>query len=369
MNGQYRAAFLSGLRKLDMGFMPVPSVKSNEVMVRIHQANVCPTDLKKYYNLDEKSNAALQAHGHVILGHEASGLVEIVGETVHGFKHGDRVAIDPMLPCGYCEFCLAGDFPLCRNLRGLGVSAGSVMDAQQLLEEGIGGVFAEFVKVPATNLYLLPDGLGFEAGAMMEPLSDVLHSLEAGHPQTDETVVVFGLGAMGLMHVQVMHSWGISNIVGIDPIAARREKAHQFGAKLTIDPGSEDPVSVLKDYTHGLGADLIYICAGGNAQTGCTLQALKAIRKKGRILLYASALKPSEISVDINQIHYSMIQFTGTVGFYPRHASQALEYLLDRRIDVEAIRTPCLPLEELEEAFHLSQQSNVLKVGIKVANG
>jgi L-iditol 2-dehydrogenase len=368
MSSQYRVAFLTGSQKLEMGYLPIPEVRPNEVLVRIRQANVCPTDMKKYYNLDDRSAIDLHEHGPVILGHEASGVIETMGSKVTGFKPGDRVAIDPMLPCGTCDFCLMGDFPLCKNLRALGVSAGSITDSQDLLKEGIGGVFADYVKVPAENLYHLPDGLSFQAGAMMEPLADVLHSLEVGNPHPGETAVVFGLGAMGLMHIQVMHSLGVEKIIGIDPIDTRRDKGEQFGASLTINPDKEDPITILKDITHGLGTEIIFVCAGGGSQTKCASQALKSIRKKGRILLYASALKPAEIIVDINQIHYSMIKFTGTVGFFPNHARLALEYLRDGLVDINAIRTPSMQLEKLEEAFNLNKRSDVLKVGVVISH-
>jgi L-iditol 2-dehydrogenase len=160
----------------------------------------------------------------------------------------------------------------------------------------------------------------------------------------------------------------VEKIIGIDPIDTRRDKGEQFGASLTINPDKEDPITILKDITHGLGTEIIFVCAGGGSQTKCASQALKSIRKKGRILLYASALKPAEIIVDINQIHYSMIKFTGTVGFFPNHARLALEYLRDGLVDINAIRTPSMQLEKLEEAFNLNKRSDVLKVGVVISH-
>jgi L-iditol 2-dehydrogenase len=258
---------------------------------------------------------------------------------------------------------------MCLNLRGVGVSAGSIKDSQQLLAQGIGGMFAEYVKVPASNLYPLPEGLSYEAGAMMEPLADVVHSLEAGQPKPGETAAVFGLGAMGLMHVQVMHSEGIERVIGIDPLGERRRKAEVLGAFRTIDPSAVDPVAELKELTQGLGSDVIFVCAGGSAQKTCTEQSLQAVRKKGRILLYASALKPADIPVDLNLIHYSMIHLTGTVGFYPRHAQKALSLLQEGKVDVGSIRTPSLPLEKLGDAFQLHNRSEVVKVGVDIWDG
>ena len=368
MNDNYQAYILRDLKRIELGTLPMPEVREGEALVRLHSANICPTDLRKFYNLDGKSAAALCSNGGVVLGHEAAGVVEAVGWGVTSVNVGDRVAIDPMLPCGKCEYCRTGDFPLCLNLRGVGVSAGSIADAQNLLKDGIGGMFAEYVKVPSGNLFLLPAGMKFSTAAMMEPLADVLHSVEAGAPVPGETVVVIGLGAMGLMHIQVVKAMGVEKIIGIEPVAERREKAQALGASEVFDPTQVDIVAEIKRLTGNLGSDLIFVCAGGRAQTAVTTQALQAIRKKGRIMLYASALKPADIPVDINQIHYSMIRFSGTVGFYPRHGHAALDLLNKGMISVESIRTPTIPFKKLIDAFSLSLKSEVTKVGIDIFN-
>ncbi len=367
MSERYKAALLTGPEQIEIGELERPEPGPGEALVRIRRANLCPTDLKKYYRLDEKSAGLLSAGSPVVLGHEAAGVVAALGAGVMGVEVGARVAIDPMLPCGKCVYCKAGDFPMCQNLAGIGVSAGSVAGAIDRLEQhGVGGTFAEYVKVPAENLYPLPDSLSFEAAALMEPLADVIHSLEAGNPQPGEVAVVFGLGAMGLMHIRVMAHRGVQTIVGVDPLEARRQKAAAFGASLTIDPTEQDPVEVLKGLGGGVGPHVIFVCAGGEAQKLTTKQALAAIRKKGRVLLYASAVKPPTIEVDINHIHYGMIVLTGTVGFYRRHAEEALDLLAQGVVDADAIRRPTFPLDDIEKAFALYGTPDVVKVGIDI---
>jgi L-iditol 2-dehydrogenase len=367
MSADYRAALLIGPEQITVSSLPRPNLGPDEVLIRIHHASLCPTDLKKYFHLDEKSSSALNQGTPVVLGHEAAGIVEEVGSAVEGVAPGQRVAIDPMLPCGECVYCKTGDFPMCLNLAGIGASAGSVSGSIQLLKDkGVGGCFAEYVKVPAANLYPLPDSLSLEAAALMEPLADVLHSLEAGAPQKGETAVVFGLGAMGLMHVWAMSHWGIGQIVGIDPLAERRQMAESFGATTTLDPTVVDPVAALRELGDGAGPHVIFVCTGGRAQKLTTEQSLRAIRKGGRILLYASALKPADIPVDINHIHYGMIALTGTVGFYRRHAEQALHMLAEGIIDASRIRTPVFPLDQIQKAFALYGSPEVVKVGIEI---
>jgi threonine dehydrogenase-like Zn-dependent dehydrogenase len=368
MSADYRAALLIGPEQITVSSLPRPTLAPGEVLVRIYQASLCPTDLKKYFHLDEKSAQALSQDTPVVLGHEAAGVVEEVGSAVEGVSPGQRVAIDPMLPCGECVYCKSGDFPMCLNLAGVGASAGSVTGSIRLLkEEGIGGCFAEYVKVPAANLYHLPDSLSLESAALMEPLADVLHSLEKGAPRQDETAVVIGLGGMGLMHVWAMSHRGVGEIVGIDPLPERRQMAESFGATTTLDPTAVDVVAALRALGDQAGPHVVFVCAGGNAQKPTTQQALKAIRKGGRVLLYASALKPADIPVDINNIHYGMITLTGTVGFYRRHAEQALQMLAEGAIDASCIRTPVFPLDQIQKAFALYGSPEVVKVGIEIS--
>lgn len=365
MNGSYRAAFLVGPEKIVLGTLPVPELAAREVLIKIHHANLCPTDLKKYYQLDERSREILDVNHPIVLGHEAAGIVLEVGSAVKTVKSGDRVALDPMLPCGRCVHCEAGDLPMCQNLSAIGASAGTVSNAVDILENnGVGGCFAEIVKVPEKNLFFVPDTLNLAAASLMEPLADVLHSIEAGDPQAGETAVVFGLGAMGLMHIRVLSHLKVKEIIGIDPIPERRKLAEGFGASVTLDPFQVDVVSTLKAYNKGIGPELIYVCTGGEAQKTTADQALRTVQKGGRILLYASAAKPSSIPVDINHLHYGMITLTGTVGFYHRHGELALEYLDQGVVDAGQIRRPVFPLEDIEKAFHEYGKSDVVKVGI-----
>lgn len=369
MANVYKAALLIAPEKIIVGSLPLPELAPGEALVRIKCANLCPTDLKKYHHLDERSSAALLQDGPLVLGHEASGIVTQVGSEVNGIKPGARVAIDPVIPCHECAYCKTGDFPLCLKLTGIGFSAGSIQQSLDLLSKnGIGGCFAEYVKVPAENLYVLPDSMSFEAAALMEPLADVVHSIVVGAPKTGDTAAVFGLGAMGLMHIRLLASMGISKIIGIDPLSDRRAKAAAFGATLTLDPTHIVSATFLRDNTGGVGPHVIFVCAGGSAQKTCTRQALKAIRKKGRILLYASAFKPAEMSIDINQIHYESIKLTGTVGFYRRHAEKALQLLDSGIVDAASIRTPTFPLERINEAFSIYGDTGVVKVGIDIDN-
>jgi L-iditol 2-dehydrogenase len=365
MENEFKAYFLDKPESIKLGTYRIPDVQEGEALIKLMSVNICPTDLKKYYHLDPHSSELLEKTP-IILGHEGSGIVESVGSNTTSIKVGDKVAIDPMLPCSKCIYCLTGDYPMCLNLKGLGFSAGSLVDSQNLINKGFGGMFAEYVKAPIKNLLKFPDGLDYDSGALMEPLADVLHSIEAGNPSVSDSVIVFGLGAMGLLHIQVLEHLQVASIIGIDPILSRRDKALAMGADFVIDPKSVDPIEQIKFLTSGKGAHLAFICVGGEAQKKVTQQALKSVKKMGRIMLYASALKPAETPLDINVIHYNMLHVSGTVGFYPRHGRQSLELLGKNIIDVKGIRTPVIKFSQLVDAFSISQHSDVVKVGINI---
>jgi len=365
----YRAALLYGRETVRVEWVPVPLVEAREVLVRIHRANLCPTDLKKYYHLDSQAEATIHHSGPLILGHEAAGTVIEVGSEVTSFRKGDRVAIDPLIPCQTCVYCRNGDFPSCLHPRAVGAAAGSVAEAVKMLTaNGIGGCFAELVKVPAANLIAIPDDLSFAAASLMEPLADVLHSVEVAAAQPDEVAAVFGLGAMGLLHVQALVAKGVERVVGIDPLERRRALAATMGALQTIDPTTSDPVEALKSMSDGIGPHVIFVASGGEAQKVCAREALAAVRKRGRVLLFASATPPAEVPVNLNAIHYGAIVLTGTVGFYRRHALRALRLLAEGKIDVAAIRSPTYKLEAIAEAFARYGAPDVLKVGLDIVS-
>lgn len=340
----YKAMVLSAPRTIEARWIERPAVGAGEALVRVRAANLCPTDIKKW---KDDSLARLLADAPLILGHEMAGEIVEIGPGCGAFAVGDRVAIDPVLRS------LAPDGR--EYLKGIGAAAGSSTDNVALLrDEGIGGGFAELVKVPAGNLIALPDDVSFEAASLIEPLADIVHGITKSGEVNGKRCAVFGLGPMGLMHVELLAFLG-AEVVGVDPRDDRREESLSFGAKMAVAPGQTPRV------------DVAYVAAGGGALAPACAEALKALGKDGKLVIFASGTKDASIPLDLNAVHYGNQTVIGVVGFRPEDATRTIELLGQGAIDVDRIRHPLIGLDGLQEAFGKMGEPGTFKYGIDLA--
>jgi threonine dehydrogenase-like Zn-dependent dehydrogenase len=345
----YRAALLTSPRCLEISDIAEPALAADDVLVRIRSANLCPTDVKKW---QDESLAPLLGSAPLALGHEIAGVVERVGAGVSDVKPGARVAIDPILPCGACAACAAGRPAACTDVSGVGAAAGAPdRNARLYAERGVGGGFAELVKVPRTALIELPDDLSFAAASLIEPLADVMHGIEAGGAVEHRRCVVYGLGPMGLLHVQALVHLG-AHVIGADPRADRRATALAFGVHSAVAP---EKVPVV---------DRAYVVAGGAGLVSAANAALAALDVHGAIVLFASGPTGCVLPLDANRLHYMRQRVVGVVGFEPRHATAAMQLLRAGAIDVDALRSPRIDLDGIQAAFESIGEPHVLKPAI-----
>jgi L-iditol 2-dehydrogenase len=255
---------------------------------------------------------------------------------------------------------------MCQNLLGIGGSAGNFGDCDRLFhKEGVGGCFATHLKAPQSCVIRLPEGMSMEAGSLMEPLADVVHSVDNAGVGPGDIVVIIGLGPMGLLHVVAAKYNGAETIVCVDIDAARLRTALELGATHVFNSGETDVVAKVREMTGGLGATKIFVTAGGKAQASCAGQAMEMVRKEGTVALFASAdVTADELVVSINKIHYDMLHLTGTVGFSKEHGEKALALLASGIFNPMLIRNYELPLEKLDEAVRLYGKGAHLKIGL-----
>lgn len=345
----YRAALLTAPRHIEVRDLEDPVLGADEVLVRVRSTNLCPTDVKKW---QDESLGPMLLERPLMLGHEIAGVVVAAG-TDADFRPGARVAINPVLACGECAACADARPSACERLTAIGAAAGPVeANARLFAERGIGGGFAELVKAPRSAMLPLPDGVSFAAASLVEPLADVLSGIAAGGPVEGRCCVVYGLGPMGLLHVQALAHLG-ARVIGVDPRADRREGALAFGADDVVGPDAP-PV-----------ADRAYVVAGGAGLVPAATAALEQLAVHGSVVLFASGPPGAGVPVDANRLHYRRQRLVGVVGFEPAHAQQALTMLAEGAIDVDALRTPRLGgLDDLQSAFEAIGRPGVLKPAI-----
>jgi L-iditol 2-dehydrogenase len=231
--------------KMELEEVDIPKIGANEVLVKVKAVGICGSDISYYYGHSPLMTE--DGKGPLILGHEISGVVEEVGEVPEKlglFKKGDRVCVNPVVPCNTCDACLNGEYNVCENLQIYGV--------------GNNGAFSEYVAAAFNNVYKIPDEVSFEAGAVAEPLACASYSVKKLDVKLGQTVVVFGCGTIGLMDVQLVKADGAGKVIAVDVVDYNLNKALELGADIafnTLDKNSpyytEDLVASIKEVNRG----------------------------------------------------------------------------------------------------------------------
>jgi len=342
---QMKAAIMTELRKIELVEMPVPKPGPNEALVKVMAVGICGSDVHYY------------EHGRIgrfivdfpfLLGHECAGEVVAVGENVTRVKPGDRVAIEPGVTCGKCQYCKKGRYNLCP-------------DVQFLATPPVHGSFAQYIVHREDFLFPIPDHMSYEAASLVEPFSVGIHASRAAALQPGETVAIHGMGPVGLMAVVAAKAFGAGQIIVSDLEPKRLEAARKLGATRTVRVGEEDPAEVVRSLTDGRGADVAFETAGN----GKALQsALASLRRGGRLSIVGLPPQP-EIPLNITYIADNEIQIRG-IFRYANTYPDGIRFLASGLADVDAIITDRYPLERTWEAMErtITARSETLKVMI-----
>ena len=250
---------------MEAGEAPMPVMGDDDVLVRIQALGICGSDLH-YFSRGGLGACAVQYP--YILGHEAAGVVEAVGKNVRNFVKGDRVTMEPGIPCFHCEMCLHGLYNLCPDMRFWATPP-------------YDGCLVEYVAHPAAFTFKLPDNVSVREGALVEPLAVGLSAAEKGEVKLGDTVVIFGAGCVGLVTLLAAKARGASKIIIADVLASRLNVARSFGG-IPIDSGKQDAVAEIMALTGGRGADVVIDCCGISLTVQ---QSLKVARLFGRVIL------------------------------------------------------------------------------------
>ncbi len=338
------AAVLYGKRDVRIEQIPIPRIGAGEVLVRIKAALTCGTDLKVY----RQGFHARMIVPPAVFGHELSGVVEEVGEGVESFSPGMRVVAANSGPCNKCFYCKRHLENLCENL------------------EFINGAYAEFIKIPQSivrqNLLILPDSVSFREAALVEPLACVLRAIENTGIEEGDTVVVIGMGPIGLMFVQVLKSMG-ARVVALGSRSSQLTMAEVMGADHVIDSTHSNVVEQVRKVTDGRrGADVV-IEAVGSKETW--QQAMSMVRRGGTINLFGGCPSGTNIMLDSTLIHYSEITIKANFHHTPRHIREALEAIHRGKLKAQSLITGEEKLTALRNVLErLLNRNGDLKIAI-----
>ncbi len=320
---------------LEISDVPVPAIGPTDVLVRVSAASICGTDLH-IYGWDRWSQGRIKPP--VTLGHEFCGVVEKVGEEVTAVRPGDFVSAEMHVNCGHCHQCRLGEAHICQNLKIIGIDQD--------------GAFAEFVKIPASNIWKLDPAIPERYGAILDPLGNAVHTVLAG-PIAGQTVLVTGCGPIGLMAIAVAKACGSSTVFATETNAQRRAMAVQMGADVAINPASEDAVARILDETRGTGVDVLLEMSGNPT---AIQQGFAALRAGGR----ASLLGIPTENVQLDLVKDVIFKGATVQGIYGRRMYetwvQMTALLKAGRLNLEPLFSEQTSLENFEGAFAMLQK-------------
>jgi 2-desacetyl-2-hydroxyethyl bacteriochlorophyllide A dehydrogenase len=297
--------------------------RADEVLVRVMHSGICGTDFKIY-------SGAIPVGYPRIMGHEMAGEVVAAGNGT--FRAGDRVVVDPELYCGACFHCRIGQTHLCPN--------------GMLLGRDANGGFAEYVSAPATHVFRLPDAIETRTAPLVQVLTTCLHAQRQVQVFPGESVVVYGLGVTGQLHVQLAKSRGAKPVVGVTRSAEKRALAEALGADLTI-PGGAGAIEQVRVATEGRGADVVIETTG---MVPSLAASIEMARPGGRLLLFG-IITAREGTLPFYDLYYKELALISARVAKSEDYPSSLALVEKGLVRLEPLVSDVMPLAELQQAI------------------
>lgn len=337
-----KAMLLEKPRKFVYKDVPVPTIGEDEVLIKVKYCGICGSDWGSYTGKYEEEVACLP----LITGHEFWGVVEETGHNVISVKPGDRVAVDICLVCGTCYYCRRGEPLLCSSFKQIGIH--------------VNGAYAEYVKAPASNCYILPDEIDDHAAAFIEPLTACINASRKMNCELGSSVAVIGAG-LGTIHALLAKLRGAAPVIVIDSQQKRLDTARKMSADIVIDiTKTPDPVAEIMRLTNGVGVDYV-IEAVGNSKT--YEQAFDMIRRGGKLESFGICSDDDFVRLPPAKFVLQEKKISGSCAGIGHDWEVAIALLQYKRIDPHPLISMIVPLSELEMALNeLHQNKDLVKV-------
>lgn len=327
MNGIVKAEAAPGaVYRTDL---PLPEIEENQVLVKVHAAAICGTDMHIY---DWTQYAQERLRLPMVFGHEFAGEIVKLGRLAEGWQIGDRVAGETHIPCNACEPCRTGRQHICENMKIIGVQEP--------------GAFADYIPVHKDCLWRLSEDVDWQTGAVLEPMGVAVHGVLSGEIG-GKTVVILGCGPIGLFAVAAAKASGAAKVIAVDLFPQKLAVAKRIGADAVVNSREEDVAQVVARALGG-GADVVIDYTGNRFAIAAGFAALK---KGGRFTFVG--LSNDRIPLDVNNdIIYKEAQVNGVTGRLMYKTWYDCERLLKTgRIDVQSILGGRYRMSDFDSAF------------------
>ncbi|HEX8094743.1 zinc-dependent alcohol dehydrogenase [Jatrophihabitans sp.] len=316
---------------------PVPVPAPGEALVRMTAVGICGSD----------THALHGRHPFIPLpyapGHEVLGVVEEVADGVRRVSAGQRVIVEPTLPCWACKQCLAGRVNLCENLRFFGC----IYDQ---------GGMADYFTIPADRLHVVPDQLEDRQAILVEPLSTPVHAARLAGPLDGKAVVIIGAGTIGLLLLAIVLRHGARRVVVTDMLQDKRRRALRLGAHAVIDAGGPDVSGAVREAL-GESADVVFDCVANQYTVD---QSVSLALKGGTVVIVG--VPTGRVSVPLPEIQDMQVRIQGSATYLPEDYAEAMATLLAGQVRPDDIITATFPLDRVGDAFAAATSGQHIKV-------
>ncbi len=321
--------------------VPVPKLGPSDVLIRVEKAGICGSD-QHIYSWDKWAQSRIKPP--LVMGHEFMGRVAAAGDAVRMVSVGDRVSGEGHIADGTCFLCRTGQAHLCKNLKIIGVDRD--------------GAFAEFIAMPEANVWKLDPAIPDEFAAVFDPLGNAVHTVMAAGVSV-KSVLITGVGSIGLMAIPVARAAGASAIYAVDVNPAKLELAKTLGADETFLASDPKIVEKILGRTRGDGADVLLEMSGSPQAID---MGLRALRNGGCAALLG--IPADSITINLaERVIFKGVTVLGINGrrmFETWYQTEAL--VRSGRVDLRPIITHVLPFEEFERAFELMRSGEAAKI-------
>lgn len=340
------AVYMTGLNKMETREVPMPTPKSGQVIVKLEYVGICGSD--SHY-LETGRIGDFIVEGDFILGHECSGTIVEIGENVKSLKVGDRVALEPGITCGQCEFCKTGRYNLCP-------------DVEFLATPPYHGSLVNYLAFPENMCFKLPESMSTLEGALVEPLAVGMHAAAQGDVKLGNSVVILGGGTIGLMTLLAAKAYGATTAYVVDVLENRLALAEKLGA-VAVNAKNENAVDRILKETNGAGVDIVFETAGAVP----TIKQAPYLAKRGGTIVLVGLCPQDEVEFNFAKVMAKELQIK-SVFRYRNIYPAAVNAIADGKIAVKDMVTKVYDFQDTAEAFQYvaENKKDVIKVVIKL---
>lgn len=325
---------LTGIREMQMVEVPDPEIKNEyEVLIKMQVVGVCGSDV--HYYLTGKIGSQVVNYPFCV-GHEGAGIITKIGSQVQNLKVGDRVAVEPAMPCGECDQCRVGRPHTCRKLRFLGCP------------QQAPGCLSEYIVMPEKSCFKITDKMSFDQAAISEPLAIGVYAVKQSGEMKGKSIGILGSGPIGLSVLLPALAQDAEKIYITDKVASRLKVAKKAGAMWTGNPDKEDVVAKITEMEPEL-LDVVFECCG---EQDAVFQAIQILKPGGKLMIIGIPPELDNWRFPVDELRHKEICIQNVRR--QNHCVQLALDMIDRKdFDVDVMVTHHFPFEKTKEAFEL----------------